>query len=257
MTLIDTHSHLFLPAYDKDLDEVIRSAVSAGVDKMLLPDVDGKTTGPMMKLADRYPAHCLPMIGLHPTSVKENYQDELSRIRNLLAGRKFWGIGETGIDLHWDKTFLVQQVDSFRMHISLAEEYGLPIVIHCRESFNEIIAVLDSKKSSTLTGIFHAFTGSAEQAEKIISYGFKIGIGGIVTFKNAGLAKTLSQVDPGHLVLETDSPYLAPVPFRGKRNESAYLVYIVNKLSDIYGLPPEKIAEITTHNANELFGLGI
>jgi len=255
--LIDTHSHLFLPAFDEDRDEVIQAALSSGVEKILLPDVDGSTTGPMLELADRHPNLCLPMTGLHPTSVKEDYMDELTRISKLLKERKFWGIGESGIDLYWDKTFHKQQVESFRIHISMAVENRLPIIIHCRESFKEITAVLDTETGDSLTGIFHAFTGNLEQAEKVISYGFKIGIGGIVTFKNSGLDETIRQIDPGHIVIETDSPYLAPVPMRGKRNESSYLVHIVNKLAEIYDMQPEQIAELTTQTANELFGLGI
>ena len=257
VTLVDTHSHLFLPAFDQDRDEVVQIAIRNGVKKILMPDVDAGTTNHMLDLADRFPDHCFPMIGLHPTSVKNNFQEELKRIKELLSGRKFWGIGETGIDLYWDKTFIEQQRESFKVHIFLAREHKLPLVIHCRESFSEITRILDMEIDDSLKGIFHAFTGNIEEAQKIISYGFKIGIGGIVTFKNSGLAETVKSIDLRHIVLETDSPYLAPSPFRGKRNESSYLVYIVNKLADIYDMPPEKIAEITTNNANEIFGLGI
>ena len=257
MRLIDTHTHLFLPAFNQDRDRVVHAAIKNGVEKMLLPDVDGSTTASMLSLAESYPDRCLPMIGLHPGSVKENFQAEISRIRNLLQNRKFWGIGETGIDLYWDRTFLDQQIESFRSHISLAREYQLPLIIHCRDSFADIVNVLDEENHDSLTGIFHAFTGNLEQALRIISYGFKIGIGGIVTFKNSGLGKTIGDIDPGHIVLETDSPYLAPVPRRGKRNESSYLVHITEKLAEIYGMSIEEIAEITTKSANELFGLGI
>ena len=255
--LVDTHSHLFLSAFDQDRDEVVRSAIQHGVLKILLPDVDAGTTNSMLDLAGRYPDHCLPMTGLHPTSVKDDFMEEISRIEGLLRGRKFWGIGETGIDLYRDKTYKTQQIASFRAHISLARKYKLPLVIHCRESFSEITGVLEKETDDSLEGIFHAFTGSVGEARKIISFGFKIGIGGMVTFKNSGLAETVKFIEPVHIVLETDSPYLAPSPHRGKRNESSYLVHIVNKLADIYGMPPEKIAEITTRNANELFGLGI
>lgn len=257
MKLIDTHTHLFLPPFSHDREEVIGSAIRNGVVKMLLPDVDSSTTDAVLVLAMQYPDHCLPMIGLHPTSVKHGFETDLARIRNLLEKRKFWGIGETGIDLYRDKTFFNQQVTSFQEHIGLSLAYDLPLIIHCRDSFREITGVLDESGTGSLKGIFHAFTGTAEQAEKIISYGFKMGIGGIVTFKNSGLAGTLKEVDPAHLVLETDSPYLAPVPYRGKRNESSYLVHIVDRLAEIYGMHAEKIAEITTHNAGELFGLDI
>jgi TatD DNase family protein len=236
---------------------VIQAAVQNGVGKMLLPDVDGATTPHMLDLAEAYPDHCLPMIGLHPTSVDENFTAETDRIRDLLQQRKFWGIGETGIDLYRDKTFLDQQIESFRKHVIFAGQFDLPLIIHCRESFDHIISVLDTRNDDSLKGIFHAFTGSLEQARQIIAYGFKIGIGGIVTFKKSGLAETVEAIDPGHIVLETDSPYLAPVPVRGKRNESSYLIHIAQKLADIYGMPVEKIAEITTMSANELFGLGI
>ena len=255
--LIDTHTHLFLPAFDQDRDNVVNAAIRHGVEIMLLPDVDGSSTDSMLNLAEAYPDRCLPMIGLHPTSVMENFKAEIDRIQDLLQQRKFWGIGETGIDLYWDKTFRDQQIESFRNHIRLARKYELPLIIHCRDSFNNIVGVLDEENDDSLTGIFHAFTGNIEQARKIINYGFKIGIGGIVTFKNSGLSDTVRAIDPGHIVLETDSPYLAPVPRRGKRNESSYLVHIAEKLAEIYDIPIEELADITTRTANELFGLGI
>ena len=257
MVLIDTHTHLFLPAFNEDRDRVIHEALTRGVEKMLLPDVDGSTTNSMLKLAEAYPDHCLPMTGLHPTSVNANFRLELDRIKQLLGKERFWGIGETGIDLYHDRTYLDQQIESFETHLSFAADYGLPLIIHCRNSFNHIIRVLESHKNGPLTGIFHAFTGNTEQANRIIRLGFKIGIGGIVTFKNSGLAETIRKINPIHIVLETDSPYLAPVPKRGKRNKSSYLVYIAEKLAEIYDLPIEEIANLTTRNADELFGLGL
>ena len=223
----------------------------------MLPDIDSTTTASMLSLADDYPDHCHPMAGLHPTSVKDDYTEEIDKIRDLLNNRKFWGIGETGIDLYWDKTYLEQQVESFKIHISLAKEYELPLIIHCRDSFPEIAEVLDNQNIDNVTGIFHAFTGTLKEARTIISYGFRIGVGGIVTFKNSGLDQILKEIEPIHLVLETDSPYLAPAPHRGKRNESSYIILIAEKLAEIYNMPIEEIAEITTKNANELFGLEI
>jgi len=255
--LVDTHTHLFLPAFNGDRDRVVRAAIENGVEKMMLPDVDESTTGSMLNLAEAYPDRCLPMIGLHPVSVKENFNSEIHRIRDLLRNRKFWGIGETGIDLYRDKTFRDQQIGSFRSHICLAREYQLPLIIHNRDSFSEIINVLDEENHDSLTGIFHAFNGNIREARRIISFGFKIGIGGMLTFRNSGLAETVGNIDPVHIVLETDSPYLAPVPVRGKRNESSYLVHIAEKLAEIYGMSVEDIARITTRNASELFGLGI
>jgi TatD DNase family protein len=255
VNLVDTHTHLFLPAFNQDREEIVQSAIDSGVNRMLLPDIDSSTTASMISLADAYPDHCLPMAGLHPTSVKDDFSKEIDKIRDLLIQRKFWGIGETGIDLYWDKKYLEQQVESLKIHISLAKEYKLPLIIHCRDSFSEIVDILDNQDIDEVVGIFHAFTGTLEQARKIISYGFKIGIGGIVTFKNSGLDQTLKEIEPIHLVLETDSPYLTPTPHRGKRNESSYLILIAEKLAEIYNRPLEEIAEITTRNANELFGL--
>ena len=255
MTLIDTHTHLFLPQFNVDRELVVHTAIEKGVQKMLLPDIDSSTTGSMLAVAADYPDHCLPMIGLHPTSVRENFLEEISRIRKALPEMKFWGIGETGIDLYWDKTHLDQQIESFRIHIGLAIEFNLPLIIHCRDSFAEITRIIDEENHDQLTGIFHAFTGTPEQAEKIMGYGFKMGIGGIVTFKNSGLDRVVSDIPLEHLVLETDSPYLAPVPFRGKRNESANLVYITEKIAELQGVSVEEVAAATSRNACELFGI--
>ena len=195
------------------------------------------------------------MMGLHPTYVKDNYKDELAHVETELAQRKFYAIGEIGIDLYWDKTHLKEQQDAFRHQIRLAKQYKLPIVIHCRDAFDEIFDVLDAEKSPDLLGIFHCFTGTYEQALRAISFGMKLGIGGVVTFKNGKIDQFLNQIDLQHVVLETDSPYLAPIPFRGKRNESRYIINVVQKLAEIYALPSEEIASITTENSKAVFGI--
>ena len=224
---------------------------------MLLPNVDGRTAKAMHSLADKYPDHCLPMIGLHPTSVKDGFWEEIERIKKYLTTRKYWGIGETGIDLYWDKTFLAQQEDSFREHINLAKEYRLPLIIHARNSYDEIFMIMDRENDDTLRGIFHAFTGNTDQAERIIDYGFKLGIGGIVTFRNSGLETVVKEIDLQHIVLETDAPFLAPVPRRGRRNEPAYLLFTAEKIAEIHQVSLETIAEITTENSASLFAINI
>lgn len=257
MILIDTHTHLFLPEFKKDRSRVVSDAVEKGIVKMLLPNVDDSTMDSMLSLADEFPANCLPMIGLHPTSVNEFFEQKLDLVREKLVTREFWGIGETGIDLYWDDTNLSQQVEAFKWQITLAKEFHLPLVIHARNSFHEIFEVLDQENDDSLKGVFHAFTGNAIQAAKIIDYGFKIGIGGIVTFKNAGLDKIARSIALEHIVLETDAPYLAPVPKRGKRNEPAYLIYTAEKIAEIHGQPLDVIADITTRNAAALFNIKI
>jgi TatD DNase family protein len=233
------------------------NALEKGIQKMLLPNVDGTTIDRMHELADAYPGQCLPMIGLHPTSVDIEFREEIRKLKKFLGERKYWGIGETGIDLYWDRTFAKQQEESFTEHISLAREYKLPLIIHARNSFDELFRIMDDEIDDSLKGIFHAFTGNIAEAKHIIEYGFKLGIGGIVTFKNAGLDKIIKEIDLQHIVLETDAPYLAPVPFRGKRNEPAYLIHTAEKLAEIYGLSFETIADITTRNAASLFQIKI
>ncbi len=257
MIFIDTHTHLYLREFREDRDEVVKSALDKGIQKMLLPNVDGKTISPLHSLADKFPDHCLPMIGLHPTSVNDGYEKEIGQVRELLGTRKYWGIGETGIDLYWDKTYSEQQADSFREHINLAKEHGLPLIIHARNSFDEIFRIMDRENDDTLRGIFHAFTGDAVQARQIIKYNFKLGIGGIVTFKNSGLDSVVKEIDLQHIVLETDAPYLAPVPRRGKRNEPVYLLYTAEKIAEIHRVPLETIAEITTQTAASMFNIKI
>jgi TatD DNase family protein len=253
--LIDTHTHLFLPEFREDRSRVVADALEKGIEKMLLPNVDDTTIEPMLSLADEYPGQCLPMMGLHPTAVDPSYRRKLDLVKTMLETRKFWGIGETGIDLYWDDTFLIQQKEAFRMHISLAKEFNLPLVIHARNSFQEIFEIMDQENDDTLKGVFHAFTGDESQAKRIIEYGFKVGIGGIVTYKNAGLDKIAGDIALEHIVLETDAPYLAPIPKRGRRNEPVFLVYTAEKLAEIHGHTLEEVADITSRNAANLFNI--
>ena len=253
MNYIDTHTHLFLPEFDMDRDQVIANAKNAGVEKVLLPNVDSHTILPLLELSSKYPDFCLPMIGLHPTSVNENFEQELEMVESWLKKQKFYAIGEIGIDLYWDKTFLKQQEVAFKYQINLAKKYDLPIIIHARDSFDEIFNIVEREIDSSLKGIFHAFTGNLEQAVQIINWGFLIGIGGIVTFKNSHLSDVIKNIDLNHLVLETDSPYLAPVPYRGKRNESAYIQFIAQRIAEIKGISVNEVARTTTGNAKKLF----
>jgi TatD DNase family protein len=254
---IDTHTHLFLSEFREDRSRVVADALEKGIAAMLLPNVDDTTLCPMLSLADEFPEHCLPMIGLHPTAVDETFRRKLDLVKETLRTRRFWGIGETGIDLYWDQIYLQQQLEAFRIQIALAKESQLPLVIHARNSFREIFEIMDEENDDSLKGIFHAFTGTAAQAGKIIDYGFKIGIGGILTFKNAGLDRVAREIALEHVVLETDAPYLAPVPKRGRRNEPAYLLYTAEKLAEIHGMPLAAVAEITSRNAAALFNLNI
>ena len=255
MILTDTHTHLYSEAFDTDREMVVRKAISEGVERFFIPAIDSSYTRAMFDLERLFPENIYLMMGLHPTSVRENYKEELARVETHLAGRKFYAIGETGIDLYWDKTFYEQQRKAFKYQIRLAKKYGLPIVIHCRESFSEIFEVLEEEKGDDLFGIFHCFTGTLEDAHRAIGYNMKLGIGGVVTFKNGKIDSFLKEIDLSHIVLETDSPYLAPVPYRGKRNESAYIIHVLEKLSGIYGIPAKEIAAITTSNSKEVFGI--
>ena len=254
MHLIDTHTHLFAQQFDEDRLEVVHRALEKGVQQMLLPNIDSSSIQPMLNLCTEFPENCFPMMGLHPCDVKENYLEELEIIEEWLQKEKFVAVGEIGIDLYWDKSTLSIQQDAFRKQVELAKKYKLPIAIHVRDSFDEVLAIVDELNDDNLSGVFHCFTGNETQANHIINYGgFKLGIGGVVTFKNSGLNKTLSTISTEHLILETDSPYLAPTPYRGKRNESSYVVLVAEKLAEIYGKSVEKIADITTQNAKELF----
>ena len=255
MQLIDTHTHLYLPEFDADRDEVVNRAAVNGISKMLLPNIDTNSVKQMLDLVSRYPGICFPMTGLHPTSVKEDYLLQLETLETLITENKIIAVGEIGIDLYWDKTFLKEQIISFRQQIRIALQNKLPAVIHSRDAFPEVFSVLDEFNGEKLTGVFHAFTGNINDAEKALNMGFKLGIGGIVTFKNSGLDKIVKEIGPDNLILETDSPYLAPVPYRGKRNESSYICIINKKLAEIFNISEEKMAEITYLNSVALFNL--
>ena len=255
MIITDTHTHLYSEEFDQDRDAMIQRALSAGVSRFFIPAIDSTCTASMYELEKNYPDHVFLMMGLHPTYVKDNYLEELQHVESELAKRKFYAVGEIGIDLFWDKTHLKEQQIAFRKQIQLAKQYKLPIVIHCRNAFDEIFQILEEEKSPELFGIFHCFTGTYEQALQAISYNMKLGIGGVVTFKNGKIDQFLSKIELKHLVLETDSPYLAPIPFRRKRNESSYLVAVVDKLAQIYSLSAIEIAAITTENSKVVFGI--
>ena len=253
MIFTDTHTHLYLNAFDDDRANVVKKAVEQDVKYMLLPNIDSSSIDPMFELCKAFPENCFPMMGLHPTSVKENYKEELEIISGWFEKQNFIAIGEIGIDLYWDQSFQKQQEEAFRFQIDLALKNEIPIVIHSRDSFDEIFNVLEDYRGSGLKGVFHCFTGSLEQANKAIDLGFYLGIGGVLTFKNSGLDKVIAEIDLKHILLETDSPFLAPTPFRGKRNESAYINLVANRLSQIKNIDRKEIAKITTQNAIDLF----
>ncbi|HSD14488.1 MAG TPA: TatD family hydrolase [Flavobacterium sp.] len=251
----DTHTHLYSEEFAEDRSEMIERALKNGVKRFFIPAIDASYTQKMYDLEKQYPENIFLMMGLHPCYVKENYEKELAHVEAELAKRKFTAIGEIGIDLYWDKTTLDIQKIAFQKQIQWAKKYKLPINIHCRDAFDEIFEVLELEKSTELFGIFHCFSGTYDQALQAISYNMKLGIGGVVTFKNGKIDQFLHQIDIKHIVLETDSPYLAPVPHRGKRNESSYVKLVAEKLSKIYQLPIEEIARITTENSREIFGI--
>lgn len=251
----DSHTHLYLDAFKDDREQMIRRAIDARVSRMLLPNIDSSTMGPMFSLAEQFPDHCFPMMGLHPTSVKENFLEELATIEKHLNRDDIIAIGETGIDLYWDKTFLKEQEEVFSTQIGWAMELDLPLVVHARDSFAEIFKILDEKGGPELRGVFHSFTGGTAELERALSFNFMIGINGIVTFKNSKLAEVVRSIPIKRLLLETDAPFLTPVPYRGKRNESSYLVQTAAKVSEIHNLTIEELASITSLNAQELFRL--
>jgi TatD DNase family protein len=253
--ITDTHTHLYSEAFDEDRKEMIDRALKLNVSRFFIPAIDSSYTEAMFQLEKAYPDNVFLMMGLHPTHVKENYKQELKHVENMLNQRPFYAIGEIGIDLYWDKSTLTIQQEAFKYQIKLAKRYKLPIIIHCREAFDEIFEVLDQEKSEDLFGIFHCFAGNLQQAHQAISYNMKLGIGGVVTFKNGKVDQFLNQIDLKHIVLETDAPYLAPVPFRGKRNESAYIIKVLEKLSLIYGVSEKQISEITTQNSKDIFNI--
>jgi TatD DNase family protein len=254
MTFIDTHTHLYSEQFNPDRTSMIEAAIAKGVQTFYLPNIDHESIEGMLKLEEQFPGQCLPMMGLHPCSVNANYQQELDLVRSWLNKRRFAAIGEIGIDLYWDKTFIKEQEIAFRQQIDWALESGYTISIHCRSAFDEIYAILKSYPKLPKS-IFHCFSGNTEQANLIIALdNFKLGIGGVVTFKNSGLDKVVEDIDLKHLVLETDAPYLAPVPHRGKRNESAYIPIIAEKIAAIKGISIEEVASVTSQNALDIFG---
>jgi len=256
MYFIDTHIHLYDSEFDPDLELIINNAISKKITKFILPNLDSKTIDKMHHITHFYPEICYSALGLHPTSVNENYKTELNLIEQHIAQTNCVAIGEIGIDLYWDKTFYNQQVDAFIYQIQLAKKHQLPIIIHTRNSFNEVFEILDKHHTSTLKGVFHCFSGNAEQAQKILDYKtFKLGIGGVLTFKNSGLDKIITNMSLSDIVLETDGPYLAPVPYRGKRNIPEYLLLVANKLAEIKNTSTDIVAQITSQNAKSLFNI--
>jgi len=252
--LIDTHCHLYASEFDEDREAMLQRAKDAGVGKFFLPNIDSSSFDSMIALSSSH-HECFPMMGLHPCSVKENWNQEISAVEKWLMNPdyKWFGIGETGLDYYWDKNFIPDQKKNFQQHIDWARQLHLPIIIHSRDALDDCIEMIRKNKDSTLSGIFHCFSGTLEQAKQIMSLDFYLGIGGVVTFKNGGLDKVMNEIDLNHVVLETDSPYLAPVPFRGKRNESSYLKLVVKKISDIKNIPEEEVGSITTRNAEKVF----
>lgn len=255
MVLTDTHTHLYSKDFDPDRDLLIQKAIDSGVTRLFMPNVDDESIAPMFQVEKQFPNNCFAMMGLHPCSVNGTYQKEIQVIKYWLNKRKFVAIGEIGIDLYWDKTFFLQQQDAFRTQIQLAQQYNLPYVIHSRNSFNEVMEIVAEFKDNAPKAIFHCFSGTVEQAEQVIQSGnFKLGIGGVVTFKNSGLDKVVQAIDLKHLVLETDAPYLAPMPHRGKRNEPDHLLLIAKKIAEIKHVSLEEVAAVTTQNSIEVFG---
>lgn len=255
MILTDTHTHIYYETNPEKQEVQLNRCLHNNISRLFLPNVDSKSIPLVLALAERYPQNCFPMLGLHPCDVKENYEEELALIATAIASNKIYAIGEIGIDLYWDKSFLQQQQDAFNRQIEQAKSMNLPIVIHCRDAFDEVFEVLDQQNDDKLRGIFHCFTGDLQQANRAIDLGFYLGIGGVVTYKKAGLDKVVEQLDLSDLVLETDSPYLAPSPHRGKPNESSYLIHIAQKIADLKQTSLEHVAEITTSNSHKVFGI--
>ncbi len=254
MTIIDTHTHLYLEDFKVDIDEVLQKAAAEGVEQFYLPNVDSTSIDDLLNLADRYPGKCIPMMGLHPCYVKENVAEELQLVQHWLQKRPFAAVGEIGLDYYWDKTFVPQQKEAFRQQINWALELNLPIVIHSRESMQDCIDIVKEHQNGKLRGIFHCFGGSLGEAKQIMDLGFLMGIGGVVTYKKSGLSEVLPHIPIEFLVVETDAPYLSPIPFRGKRNEPSYLKYVIEKVAEILQSSAVEIAAQTTANAQKLFG---
>lgn len=251
----DTHTHIYLEQFDEDLDEMVGRAINASVGKMYMPNIDSSTIKRLLNLTERFPAHCLPMMGLHPCSVKEDYKEELDIVYRELQTGRYYAVGETGTDLYWDKAWIDQQIASLERQIAFAQEFKLPIVLHSRETLDLNIDIISKRQNGNLRGVFHCFTGTEEQAARIVDLGFFLGIGGVVTFKNTDLRKVLAEIPIEHLVLETDAPYLAPVPYRGKRNEPSYIPEIAKFVAEAKGMGMKELADRTTGNAGRLFGI--
>lgn len=257
MQFIDTHAHVYAPELASDIELVIKNAISTGIEKILMPAIDSASLEAMLKVEQQFPNHCIAMMGLHPCYVKENYQEELALVETWLAKRKFIAIGEIGLDFYWDKTFAKEQQLVFETQMQWALDMQLPIVIHTRNAMGETIELVKPFAKKGLRGVFHCFSGSKESAEQIIGMGFHLGLGGVLTYKNAGVAEAIKEIPMEFLVLETDAPYLAPVPYRGKTNEPAHMLEVAKKLAEIKSMPLHEIAAMTTSNAKKLFGLGI
>jgi TatD DNase family protein len=254
MILTDTHIHLYAEEFDPDRESLVDSALDAGVTRFFMPNIDRESVLPMLRVRDQWPDHCFPMMGIHPCSVKDDYVKELAFAEAEIAKGGHCAVGEIGMDLHWDKTFAEQQKDAFRIQCQWAVDLGLPVVIHCRESYDEIMDVLRRLERKP-KGIFHCFTGNAEQAKEITDMGFYLGIGGVLTYKNSGLAAVLPSAERNRLLLETDGPYLAPVPFRGKRNEPSYILQTAQRMGDVLEVSLQEIASVTTVNSQNIFGI--
>ena len=255
MVLTDTHTHLYYETDAIKRNALISRCMDNQVSRLFLPNVDADSVSKVFGLTAAFPGMCYPMLGLHPCSVKEGWEDELTRIKEAIGQHKIYAVGEIGIDLYWDKTTLPEQIKAFKDQINWAKALNLPIVIHCRDAFNEVFEVLEQEHDENLRGIFHCFTGTLEQAEKVIGLGFYLGIGGVITYKNSGLDKVVAQIGLRHIVLETDSPYLTPVPYRGKPNESSYLIYVAEKVAEMHQVKLDVVAEVTTENSKKIFGV--
>lgn len=253
--LIDTHSHIYSEDFNDDIDEVLQNAYNNDIRKIVMPNIDSGTIKRLIDLSNSYPHICYPLMGLHPTSVSTDYKQELAAVEYWMDKNKFYGIGEIGIDLYWDTKYVEEQKDAFRYQIKLAKSKDLPIVIHVRDSFKEVFQIVKEEQDGSLKGIFHCFSGDEDAAKKVIDVGFLLGIGGVITFKNSNLGEVLKKIDLKHMVLESDAPYLAPEPRRGRRNESAFLVYTAQKLAEYKDITLKEVADLTTANARQLFGI--
>jgi TatD DNase family protein len=255
MKFVDTHTHLYVEQFDEDRTEIMQKAIEAGIDHFVLPSIDKSYYQRMLDTQTLFPENTSLLLGLHPCHVKENLEEELAFLESKLKGDNYKGIGEIGVDLYWDKTFVKEQMDAFKIQIEWAKERNMPFAIHCRDAFDEVFEVLEDTKGPEMHGVFHCFTGNQEQAEKALSYNLHLGLGGVLTFKNGKINRFMHEIPLSKIVLETDAPYLAPSPYRGKRNEPYYLLFIAEKLAEIHGLSLKEVAETTTNNALNLFKL--